>query len=116
MSLNQIKKIQNRIDKIKEEILNLGNLRAGSLTKQYNVCGKKKCKCKDPENPIKHGPYNQLAFYRSGKHSTRFIKNEILSDVKKEITNYKKLKLLVEELITISSQQSDIKIKDLKAK
>ena len=46
----------------------LGDLRPGSLSIQYNVCGSPGCRCKaDP--PVKHGPYYQVSYTR--KSSTK---------------------------------------------
>ena len=55
----------------------LGDLRPGSLSIQYNVCGSPGCRCKaDP--PVKHGPYYQVSYTR--KSSTKpWVIPQILS-------------------------------------
>ena len=83
----------------------------GSLSTQYNVCGNPNCACKDPVNPKKHGPYNQLSFSRKGKSSTRFIKETDLEQVQQQIRNYKKFKLLSEEWIDISIEIAKLRKK-----
>ena len=40
-----------KIKTVKKKIDALGNILPGSITKQWNVCGTKGCKCKDPDNP-----------------------------------------------------------------
>jgi len=58
--------LEVRIEKLKQEIARLGDLRPGKLSQQDNVCGKADCRCKaDP--PQKHGPYYQLSFTERGK-------------------------------------------------
>jgi hypothetical protein len=48
-----IQSLERRIAKIKGELAQIGDLRPGSLSTQYNVCGKPKCKCKaTPPNPF----------------------------------------------------------------
>lgn len=42
----KIRTLQRRIEKIKSELSRLGELRPGSQSKQYNVCGNPNCKCK----------------------------------------------------------------------
>ena len=37
--------LEARIDKSKQQITALGDLRPGNLTQQYNVCGKPDCRC-----------------------------------------------------------------------
>jgi hypothetical protein len=47
---------------MKSQLRALGPMRPGSLSRQYNVCGKPGCRCKDPKNPRRHGPYDQLNY------------------------------------------------------
>ena len=88
-----------KIKTVKKKIDALGPMLPGSITKQWNVCGTKGCKCKDPDNPVKHGPYYQLSYTAAGKSSTIFIKKEELLEAKKRIRNYKKFKELTKEFI-----------------
>ncbi|HAM49506.1 MAG TPA: hypothetical protein DCP92_01950 [Nitrospiraceae bacterium] len=85
--MNRLRQIDKRIEKIKQELTELGELRPGSLSKQYNVCGKATCKCKDPEAPQRHGPYYQISYGRKGKSSSAFVRLESLADVKKQLAN-----------------------------
>lgn len=82
------------IKKLKEEILRLGDMHPGSISKQYTVCGKKGCKCQNEKNPQKHGPYYQLSYSIKGKSSSIFIKKENLVKARKLISNYKRFKEL----------------------
>lgn len=91
-------KEKKKIIKLKNEILNLGTMHPGSISKQYNVCGKKDCKCKDKKEPQKHGPYYQLSYSIRGKSSSVFIKKENLSEAKRRVENYQKFKELNVEL------------------
>jgi hypothetical protein len=34
----------------------------GSLTRQYNVCGKAGCRCKDRAHPRRHGAYYKVSY------------------------------------------------------
>ena len=57
-----MQKLQQRIDRLKSQIGELGPMRPGSLSRQYNVCGKPGCRCKDPKNPRRHGPYYKVSY------------------------------------------------------
>jgi chromosome segregation ATPase len=46
----------------------------GSISEQYNVCGKANCRCKDKAAPRKHGPQLKLGFVLEGKSSTLVVK------------------------------------------
>jgi hypothetical protein len=71
MDANRETQLEIEIGKTKEELSGLGNLRPGSLSTQFNVCGTPGCKCKAAP-PQKHGPYYQVSFTRKGKHSVSF--------------------------------------------
>ncbi len=41
--------LEKRIQSLKHQISQLGDLRPGALSKQYNICGNPNCRCKaDP--------------------------------------------------------------------
>ena len=89
----------------------LGDIRPGSLSMQYNVCGNANCRCKHPVNPIKHGPYNKLSYTWRGKNKTVFIKKNQLSDVKKQIKNYKVFRELTSRWVDLSLEIVQLKMK-----
>ena len=60
----------------------------GTLEKYYNVCGKAGCRCKDKNNPRKHGPYYRLSYSIKGKNSCIFIRKEDVKAIK-EMTEEK---------------------------
>src|SRR5664279_6548265 len=74
--------IEQRIQRIKTQLAALGEMRPGSLSKQYNVCGKPGCRCKDPKHPQRHGPYYQLSWVHRGKSTTQFIRRPFVAQVK----------------------------------
>jgi hypothetical protein len=78
----KIKVIENKIDE----------MRPGSLSERYNVCGVAKCICKDPKNPQKHGPYTQLNYVHQGKNRTKLIRKEFIKTMKEKPASTKNLK------------------------
>ena len=97
-------KAENRIEKIKAEIIKIGAMRPGSLNKQYTVCGKANCRCKNPEKPEKHGPYYQLSYVHEGKSTSQFIQKELTGKVSEQLETYKKLRALVNEWVGLALQ------------
>jgi hypothetical protein len=87
----QIQSLENKIQRIKTQLLALGDMRPGSLSRQYNVCGKPGCCCKDPKNPQRHGPYDQLSYVHRGESTSQFIRPELRATVRVQIATYKKL-------------------------
>jgi hypothetical protein len=97
-----VKRWQQHIEQIKQELLSLGDMRPGALSQQYNVCGKPGCRCKDPKNPKRHGPYYQLSYTHLGKSTTEFIKRERLAEVELQLANYARFKQLTEQWVDLS--------------
>ena len=114
MSKTKLRQIEKRIFIIKTQLGNIGEMRPGSLSKQYNVCGSPGCKCKDPVNPQKHGPYFQLSYSRKGKSTSQFIRPDMVKDVKKQLGNYKKFKELIDLWIELALEHSKMKINLMK--
>ena len=105
--------LQQRIDKIKQQIAALGDLRPGALSQQYNVCGNPGCRCKATP-PIKHGPYYQISIKRHGKSTTQFVREQDLAEVQTQLDNYRRLRELVDEWISLSSEISGLRIQELR--
>jgi len=87
----------------------LGDLRPGSLSTQYNVCGTPGCRCKATP-PEKHGPYYQVSFTRKGKSSSKFVRKEDLAAVRRELKNYEVMKTLVDRWIDLATELSNIRL------
>lgn len=87
-----------RIDTIKSQLSALGDLRPGTLSEQYNVCGTPNCRCKaDP--PQRHGPYYQLSYSRHGRSRTETVRPEHLDDVRAQLAAYRRWQTLAEQWI-----------------
>lgn len=91
-------KEKKEIEKIKNKINNLGPMLPGSISEQYNVCGKLGCKCKTGTPPVRHGPYYQLSFSLGRKSSSLFIKKNDLKETMERIETFKQFKQLILEL------------------
>lgn len=80
------------------EINQIGPVLPGSLDVFYNVCGKPGCRCKDKDNPRKHGPYYRLSYSLSGRNSSMFVKQQDAEAVGSMVENYRRLRTLTVEL------------------
>lgn len=92
-------KYERNIQKIKNALHNLEPLLPGSISTQWNVCGKPGCRCKDLNNPQKHGPYYQLSFTIDKKSSSMFLKQSAVSEVQECIKRYKQFRKLNNDLL-----------------
>ncbi len=105
-----IQALEERIQRIKAELASLGDLRPGSLSQQYNVCGKAGCRCKDPQNPQRHGPYYQLSWVHRGQSTTQFIRRPFLPQVRTELATYNKFRKLTDQWVNLSLRIAQAKL------
>jgi len=95
----RLAQIERRIEKIKAELAEMGEMRPGSLTRQY----------KDPES--RSGPYYQLSYTLDMKSRTDYIRKECVSDIRRQIRNYKRFKKLSGKWIVLSIEHSRLTMK-----
>jgi hypothetical protein len=63
----------------------------GTIRKHGNKCGRPGCRCKDPKNPVLHGPYHYLSHRYEDKTQTIFLNETKLKYAGEWIANYKRL-------------------------
>jgi hypothetical protein len=97
------------IEDVKRQLAALGEMRPGSLSTQYNVCGSPGCRCK-ASPPRKHGPYYQVSYTRKGKSGTRFVRKEDLPSIRRELKNYARMRTLVDRWIELAMKLSDLRL------
>jgi len=88
-----------RIQRLLAEVAQLGPMLPGTISTQWNVCGKSGCRCKDPVKPRKHGPYYQLSYTLAGKSSTVFVPEHKLAQVKGYLAATKRFRSLQVKLL-----------------
>lgn len=106
--MRTLEQIDRRIAEIKRALAQLGPLRPGSISRQYNICGTPGCRCKaDP--PEKHGPYHQLNYTWRARSRTEFVRDHDLAEVSAELDNYQQLRLLTEEWIDLGIERARLR-------
>ncbi len=103
MSKKNLAQIEFQIKKIRMKLMEIGEMRPGSLTEQY----------KDPIN--KSGSYYQLSYTFGMKSKTEYIRKEYVYDIRRQIKNYKQFKRLNSELVALCIERSRLTMK-LKSK
>lgn len=66
--------MSQKLRNLYKKSLQLKPILPGSISEQYNVCGKASCRCKDKINPKRHGPQLKLGFRVDGKSSTLVVR------------------------------------------
>jgi hypothetical protein len=99
MTKQRLLQIEKRIATIKAKLAAIGEMRPGSLSRQY----------KDPAN--QSGAYYQLSYTRDMKSRTEYIARDALDDVRRQLDNYKRFKELTAEWVDLSIEHSRLKMK-----
>ena len=99
MSIKQLQNLEKKISKIKSDINKIEDMRPGSLSLQYK------------DRKEKTGSYYQLSYTRNMKSKTEYVSVKNVSEIRKQIANYKKFKKLTETLIDLSIEHSRLKLK-----
>jgi hypothetical protein len=94
MSQKRIQQIEQRIDRIKRALLEIGPMRPGSLSRQY----------KDPQHQA--GAYWQISYTRRMKSRTEYVRRECVKDIRRQTVTHKRFKRLVEQWIDLSIEHS----------
>jgi hypothetical protein len=98
----RVLKIEREIVAIKKQLVSLGSLHPGSLSQQYNVCGKPDCRCKARPKPRRHGPYYKVSYVFRGRFTSRFVRRQEVKVVRAELANYKRMRKLIDAWVGLA--------------
>lgn len=91
-----------KIEAIKVDLNQIGDMRPGSVTKQSYKRGDKKW------------PYWQISYTQNKRSKTEYLKDEFVNQIKAEVQNYRKFKKLIDKLVEFNVELSKERIKILK--
>ena len=94
MSQKRIRQIEQRIDRIKRALLDIGPMRPGSLTRQY----------KDPQHHT--GAYWQISYTRRMKSRTEYVRPQWVKEIRRQTVTHRRFKRLVDQWIDLSIEHS----------
>jgi hypothetical protein len=100
----QIEVLRTKRDQLKARLVEIGDMRPGSLVERFRKCGKPACHCAEKDAPG-HGPCYSLTHGVAGKTVTRIIpKGAAVARTRQQIAEYQRFRALVRELIAVSAQ------------
>lgn len=97
----KLTKLEQRIKDIKAELMQLNDMRPGSLSTQRRSWG---------------GQYCQLSYTHRGKGHTEYVQDEVKQQVEQQLQNYKKFRALTQEWIDKAIQLAKMKVDMQKAR
>jgi len=106
--------LEARLERIKAALAAMGELRPGTLSQQYNVCGKPACRCK-AQPPQKHGPYYQLSFTWQGKSQSEFVRRGDVPTVRRQLRTYQRLRSLVDHWVAVALELSRLRLTEARS-
>lgn len=94
--MRNVKTLERKIGKIKEELMKLGDMRPGSVSVQTRSWG---------------GEYYQLSYTHQGKGRTEYVSKKRRNDVETQIAEYKKFRDLTQAWIDLAIELCKLKAK-----
>jgi len=110
----EIKALERQITETKRKLVALADLQPGTLSAQYNICGKPGCRCK-ANPPQKHGPYFQISYTRKGIGSSRFVRKQDVPVVRTQLKTYATLRALVDRWVDLATELANLRIAERNA-
>jgi hypothetical protein len=92
--------LENQIQRIQRELMELGPMRPGSLSKQY----------RDPES--KKRPFYQISYTHRGRGRSEYARPENLVELRREMKNFKRFRMLTEQWVELSLEASQLRVKN----
>ena len=85
--MDKIHDITRRIERIRENLSDLGDMRPGSLSVQSRSWG---------------GQYAQLSYTHRGKGHTEYVRKGRLEEVRRQVENYRQFRELTSEWVDLA--------------
>jgi len=95
-----LSQLEEAIERIKHELMNLGPMRPGSLSRQY----------RDPET--KNRPFHQISYTYKGKGRSEYVRAEHLAQIRRETASFKRFRKLVEQWVALSLKTSQLRVRN----
>jgi hypothetical protein len=108
MNTTSIEQIDQEIRNIQNQLQALGAMHPGNMSKQYQICGRPGCRCVDPKNPQRHGPYFKLTYVYRGRQACRFVRAGTEGALAGRLAVYKSFRALVDRWVALSIQRGII--------
>jgi len=93
-----LSQIEKKIEKIKQRLVTIQQMRPGSLTRQY----------RNPKD--KTGAYYQLSYTHKMKSRTEYMRAEFVEMIEEQISEYKRFRKLVDQWVELSIEHSKVQM------
>jgi hypothetical protein len=95
---------EQRRQAIAQQVAQLGDLRAGSITSTSGRCGKPGCRCHQPGQPV-HGPNLRLTYKVDGKTVSESLPTPAaIRKAEREVAEFRKFQQLTREFVETNAE------------
>lgn len=95
----QLEQMEKRLQKLKQELMALGPMRPGSITRQYRSPKEKK------------RPFYQISYTHRMRSRSEYVRPENVATLRKETANFKRFRKLIDRWVDLSLKASQLRIK-----
>jgi hypothetical protein len=95
----QLEQTEAQIRKVKQELLALGSMRPGTITRQYRLPKEKK------------RPFYQISYTHRMRSRSEYVRPENLAALRRETANFKRFKKLMDRWVHLALKASQLRAK-----
>lgn len=95
----QLERTEEQIRKVKAELMALGPMRPGSITRQYRLPKEKK------------RPFYQLSYTHRMRSRSEYVRPEHVAALRKETATFKRFRKLIDRWVDLSLRVSQLRAK-----
>jgi hypothetical protein len=94
-----LRRTDEQIEGIKEELLALGPMRPGSITRQYRL----------PKE--RQRPFYQISYTHRMRSRSEYVRPENLAALRRETTNFKRFRKLISRWVSLALAASQLRVR-----
>ena len=97
---NTLSVLEKRMERIKRELMDLGPMRPGSISRQY----------RDPQT--KERPFHQISYTYKGRGRSEYVRAENVAQLHRETATFKRFRKLAEQWVELSLKTSQLRVRN----
>jgi hypothetical protein len=100
----KLKRVENQIERIKQELVALGFMRPGSITRQYRF----------PKE--RRRPFYQISYTYRMRSRSEYVRPENVAALRKETANFRRFKKLIDRWVGLALAASQLRFRGTREK
>jgi hypothetical protein len=105
----RIKELEEKRKHVGERLIDVGDMRQGTVYARFSKCGKMECRCANEKGYL-HGPTLSLTKKVKGKTVLRTIPKEAIETTKEQIAKFQEFRRLSQEFLAVNEEICEAKL------